>query len=1166
MSAETAVAPFTSLDAMRDAHIALLEAPGPEGPASFGERVELFLRKGATTGGFLDRRDDRRAAQSMLDYWLADRYRAGDLSLDVELAPFDPTQAVDLSGQPCPYVGLHAFDEAQAPLFFGRDTLVNELLERLRAGPLLGVLGSSGSGKSSLVRAGLLPALRAGRLPGSERWIYLPVITPGVHPLAGLEQMVRAALPTLAPNAAARADAWLAAQGRRLTHDPQTLRRMVELLGRRPAVVVVDQMEELLTLCRSDSERQAFADNLLGLLDAGPPHYRLILTIRSDFEQGLARLERFPERFNPARFLVQGLSPAELRAAIEQPAERVGLRFEEGIVDDLVAQIRGELTALPLLQFTLLRLWDAKIRNWVPKARYDELGGGRHALARWADAWYAGLIPEQQRTARRILLRMARPGDRLSDQLRGASEGLEPTSYRVREAALYRSGEDPGRIREVLKKLAEASLVRRTPGPNPDDGQVELAHESLLRNWPRLAGWIDEERAGLRAQIALSEAARQWEEDGRSPDLLWRGRRVRDALALLPLDAATDAFVAAGLAAERQRQVEREAVREAEAARARAEAEAARAEAEVARAEAARIWAEAEAEAARAAEETERERATAEIARSEAAAERTLREQGRRNLRRLGALVAGLAVALLAAVGASLYATEQSRVAEARAAEAATAERAAEQSFATAATDRDIASTSQAQAIAAAARAATSEVNAVGNAALAQTSEANAVAQRQTALAAEQTARANAALAQTAEVQARDAQATSNALATEVAVQRDQLAVQNLQLGQQLQTQQQVATAAAIAAQQAAAAASAVASANASRGTQALTDALEAAQYGPLPGVADALQRAIQLARPPIEHAPGATINAIAWSPRGDWVLTTGSDGVARIWRSADQGSADDLSGGHSGAITVAAWSRDGSWIVTTGEDGLAVVWDAERQARLGIFEGHKSRVLGAAWSPDSSRIVTIDQSKIIIWDATTFAPLTQAEPRLNERVSPAAWSPDGSRFVTFGSQAWVRAAGDGQVVATQPGPWRSAAWGPDGTIALAGAGQVQLWRPNEGQPRTLPVVGSSVAWSRDGRLLLVGGTSAEGLAPGPDRAAQIFDVASGRRVATLVGHGGPVEQALFSPDGGWVALASSRTIRLYQTDFPAIVTEACDWHGQRAPNQPLPVACARVR
>jgi hypothetical protein len=532
--------------------------------------IEAFVRKGSATGALLDAEDDRWEGQSLLDYWSAMLYRAGFEPPDASLAEFNPDLAPDIPDSLCPYVGLDAFGEDSRNFFYGRGRLVQEMENVLAQSRFLSVVGASGSGKSSVVRAGLLTELKAGALMGSKGWHYYPPMVPGSDPLSTLIRLVQPPDVESEQSIEWHID--------RLRNDAGHLCQVISDLNEMPAVIVIDQLEEIFTLCTDNVVRKAFVDNLVCLAKTEGERHTVIVTIRTDFESQVARLPVFQELFSQSQVRVTAMSASELRAAIEEPAARVGLKFEDGVVESLLRDILGEPAALPLLQFTLLKLWEAREHNRVTWEAYMRLGGGRQALARSADEFYESLIPEEQVTAKRILLRMVRPG-----------EGLEVTSNRVRREVLYEAGEARDRVDRVLDRLInEARLVRLTEGNSPTDTQVEVAHEALVRNWPRLVDWLDEERESMRRRLRLTAAAEQWETTGRDPEALLRGTLLQEALRYEDLSAVEVAFVQASQeAVEAARRREEEArQKELEQARALAEEQQARAEAEYARAEA----------------------------------------------------------------------------------------------------------------------------------------------------------------------------------------------------------------------------------------------------------------------------------------------------------------------------------------------------------------------------------------------------------------------------------------------------------------------------------------------------------------------------------------------------------------------------------------------------
>ena len=368
----------------------------------------------------------------------------------------------------CPFKGLASFDVEDADVFFGRDRLVAELVARLAGAPLLGVVGPSGSGKSSAIRAGLLAALAAGVLPGSDRW-HLRLLRPGEHPLAAL--------------------------------------------GATPAegttVVAVDQFEETFTACRDQVERHEFVQRLVRC--AHDPHAVVIVAIRADFYGRCAAYPELARLLAANHVLVGPMRRDELRAAIESPARRAGLMVEPELVDALLADVEGEPGGLPLLSTALLELWRHRDGRRLRLAAYNQSGGVRGAVARLAESAYARLDGEQQAVARRILVRLA-----------GAGEGDAVVRRRVDVDELV--DERDGAGAEVLAVLADSRLV--TLG----EGQAEVAHEALLREWPRLRGWLDEDVQGRRVHRHLSVATREWETRGRDAADLYRGARLASVL------------------------------------------------------------------------------------------------------------------------------------------------------------------------------------------------------------------------------------------------------------------------------------------------------------------------------------------------------------------------------------------------------------------------------------------------------------------------------------------------------------------------------------------------------------------------------------------------------------------------------------------------------------
>jgi hypothetical protein len=446
---------FPTIFDLRAQHGALIsrQREGMSVP-ELADDVRLFVDRAQVTGAILDAAEQRDAAQGLIDYWVTTLYRAAIELDDATLADFDADLAPTLDDALCPYVGLSAFEEQTSERFFGRERMIAAAVERLANERFLAVLGPSGSGKSSILLGGVLPKLKALH----PDWRFLGPLVPGSDPLAALQ----------------------AALG--------------ESTDATPAVLVVDQLEEVFTLCDEHAVRDAFMARLIAFVDAPEPRQTLLVTLRTDYEPYLAKYPRAQELFAAGELRATPLSAVELREAVEKPAESIGLKLETGLVAKLVDDVLGEPAALPLLQFTMLRLWQERDHNRITLAGYARVGRSREALARAADELYCNLLPEDQVIMRKILLRMVRP-----------AAGEETTRRRVAMAELRQIGHAPKNVERVLDMLVEARLVRCC------GETVEVAHEALIRNWPRFVTWLEEKRAQLMRVRRLESLAEEWE-------------------------------------------------------------------------------------------------------------------------------------------------------------------------------------------------------------------------------------------------------------------------------------------------------------------------------------------------------------------------------------------------------------------------------------------------------------------------------------------------------------------------------------------------------------------------------------------------------------------------------------------------------------------------------
>jgi WD40 repeat protein/DNA-binding SARP family transcriptional activator len=386
-----------------------------------------------------------------------------------------------------PFKGLQYFDEKDADLFFGREDLVSHLVEQIRSrekmkgAQFLAIIGASGSGKSSLVRAGLIPALKRG---GMSRVVH--VITPTEHPLEALSSKLK--------NGS---------------------------IAKEQFLLFVDQFEELFTLCRSEKERKSFINNLLCAAQDGSAS--IVIALRADFYAACAPYENLRKILSQNQEYIGPMNADELRRAIEEPAHAGGWTLEPGLVDLFLHDIGAdgdrspEPGALPLLSHALLETWYRRSGRMLTLAGYAESGKIHEAIAKTAEAVFARFSPQEQSIARNIFLRLTELGDGTQETRRRVllSEIIPP----LETASLLNKSTET-----VLKMLSDARLVITT------EATAEVAHEALIREWNRLHEWLTENREGLRLHRHVTESAQEWDRQGRQPDLLYRGGRLTQTL------------------------------------------------------------------------------------------------------------------------------------------------------------------------------------------------------------------------------------------------------------------------------------------------------------------------------------------------------------------------------------------------------------------------------------------------------------------------------------------------------------------------------------------------------------------------------------------------------------------------------------------------------------
>lgn len=1012
------------------------------------------------------------------------RYPVHIVQLTIEGLPsdFPPLKSVNTGVEPPapgepPFKGLQFFDEADADLFFGREPLVAKLAEELRANRFLAVVvGASGSGKSSVVRAGLIPALRnvtsdATRSQGEGRSWQIYVMTPTAHPLEALATILTRDSESLMATAALLDD---------LSREPRSLRLFIKRAltpslsaegkwsaSARQILLVVDQFEELFTLCRDDFEREAFIDNLLTALapsmaageGQGDGLLTLVITIRADFYAHLAQYPELRDAVAKQQEYIGPMTAEELRRAIEEPARSGGWEFEAGLVDLILRDVGEEPGALPLLSHALLETWKRRSGHLMTLKGYADAGGVRGAIAHTAETTFQQLTPEQQSIARNIFLRLTELG-----------EGTEDTRRRASFDELIPRGADGEQVRVVLTRLADARLITTS------ENSAEVAHEALIREWPRLREWLNEDREGLILHRRLTEAAQEWELLEHDTGALYRGGRLAQADEYATanpnaLNVHERAFLDASAALEEQELKEKEEQRQREL-------------------------------------EAAEQLLTAEKLRVEQ------QERANARLRRRALLLAGAFIVALLMAGAALYFGNR-----------------ANESAAKAELNALAASHAQATAVADEGAAENSKLEADGQRLLAQKSEAEAVAQQKIATARELAASALNQIGVDPEraiwlglQSVKTTYDTDKSVLPEAANALHR-AVQGSQVEYVLTGLTPPMNAVAfspdgtrlVAANQN----NTVKVYDSTTGKELLTLSGHGCclHYAWLGGVVDAnyspdgtrivtagagdntarVWDAVTGKQLHLLKGTGRGINSAQFSPDGKHIVTAGRDGTAIIW-DAETGAAllskqydhpPDSGDMAPGALWQAVFSPDGKFVATAGGERVTRVWDAQTGDQ--VFEQPGFWSWTAAFSPDSRLLAAGGISGTLkIWDLNTKKELLSLSDH-NSAILKVKFSPDGKQIATASADGTVKLsdAQTGQVLQTFTGHsgWvTSVDFSPDGErLAASGAdGSAIIWDLAGGKPiatirnpfdPTSRLEGEILQYSPDSKRLLVGNT-----------------------------------------------------------------------------------------
>jgi serine/threonine protein kinase len=438
---------------------------------------------------------------------------AADLMRAVE--PFLPgRKTAEIKIDESPYAGLSSFQEADADKFFGRSREIAAMVTRIRDRPMMAVVGSSGVGKSSFVRAGLVPALKRS----GEQWETL-VVRPGRKPMEALSAITAPMMATAANLADEMEEQKKLVE--KLRREPGHLGHLLRGRARRDSrriLLFVDQFEELFTLVHEATERAAFMACLAAVADDATSPLRVVLSVRSDFLDRIAEDQAFVAEITQGLFFLGPPNRASLRDAIVQPADLAGYHFElDATVDDMLDHLETTPGALPLLQFAASKLWENRdsARRLLTHQSYAQMGGVAGALATHADQVVQEIGAQKQPLVRAILLRLVTP---------------ERTRAIVPMDELRELSREVGEVQGLVDHMVDARLLVVQTMEGGKGSTVEIVHESLILNWPALRRWLDETQEDSALVDQLRVAARQWQAKGRSPDLLWRGETADEAM------------------------------------------------------------------------------------------------------------------------------------------------------------------------------------------------------------------------------------------------------------------------------------------------------------------------------------------------------------------------------------------------------------------------------------------------------------------------------------------------------------------------------------------------------------------------------------------------------------------------------------------------------------
>ncbi|MBD2304727.1 caspase family protein [Chroococcidiopsis sp. FACHB-1243] len=984
----------------------------------------------------------------------------------------------------CPYRSLSYFSENKedAEVFYGREALTKQLIQKVgNKQRLITVLGASGSGKSSLLRAGLLYGLRLGQeIPGSDRWIYITPFTPKETPLKNLLAAFSRSFPDLSLSQNATVNIFYL-----------TVEKLKEL--NTPTILIIDQFEECFTMC-NESKQKEFFKYLRQLIDSVDT-ICILIGMRSDFRARLREYPQVAEKIDK-HFVVEHLNSQEIEAAITKPADLVGVGIEGELKRKLIDDVEDYPGSLPLLQYTLTELWRESRQQgekFLYLKTYEGLGGIEGTLQKRADEIYKSLLPEEQTVARRIFLELTQMGE------------TTDTRRRARLHEMVNSHHSLELLQQVSEKLADkdARLITKMDDDESHDVILDVVHEALLRHWTQLNEWKREYQNAIAIERRIEASAQEWQENERKPEYLlqetrlgWAEEYLEKYSSLGMLDGLAEEYIKESQKLrDRLRQQEEESRRrelEKERQLAQFQKEA-RQQAEQ-RLEIAQQLAQFQEEARQQAEqrlETAQQLAQAEE-KARQAAEQRAEEQAKTN-KKLRSRAVGLGVVSVFAAAAAGFSVVSWQDAKRQKTNAELGEKVAKIDY--------LLTRKPVEGLVLAVQATGQSLSMLN----------------------EVIVPVESSLLQVIQADIRERNRLNSGWVA--AVSRDgTMIVTGSQEGKlQLWNRQGQAI---------------------GKPFKGHTDYVKSVAFSPdgksiVSGSDDNTVRLWDLQGQPIgKPFEGHTnyVNSVAFSLDGKYIVSGSGDNTVRLWDLQGQPIGKPFKG-HTYSVHSVAFSPDGKFIVSGSDDNTVRLWDLQGQPIGKPFKGHTNYVNSVAFSPDGKSIVSgSGDDTVRLWDLQG-QPIGKPFKGHTSYVKSVAFSRDGKLIVSGSNDNTVRLWDlQGQPIGK---PFeghkdyvRSVIFSPDGKSIVSGSDDntMRLW-DLQGQPIGKPFKGHkdyvrSVIFSPDGKSIVSGSD---------DNTVRLWDLQGQPIGKPFEGHTNYVKSVTFSPDGKSIVSGSNdNTVRLW--------------------------------